>query len=169
MNAIIEKRQLLLGVSFCAFVFSIASFFTHFTVTWNERITTSEELKLSSVNHGINMFVHSAPEYHILFLFSLVLLTGLTLVSLFKSKRFFPTFIFTTSSICFFIYWLFSTPKEVALIEGSNNLQASDFILYKSNVYDFFVLTFVSILLFWQIVHLLRMLIKTLQRKNTLP
>jgi hypothetical protein len=67
-----------------------------------------------------------------------------------------------------FVYWFFETRKslsydDIAIVEGL------DRIFYNASDIDLAVFFLVSILLFWQISILLRMLIKTLQGKTELP
>lgn len=169
MKAMSKTEKVLMVVSFCSFLFSITSFFVFFTKTYNERVEFAQSMELSRVNNGINMFVHTAPEYHILFLFALLIINGFMFVFMLKSKWLIPRFVSISFSFLFFVYWFFTTPKAIYLIKYSNNLEVTDFILYKSNGFDFLVFICVSILFFWQISYYFSKLINTYQGKNSLP
>ncbi|MDQ3321893.1 MAG: hypothetical protein M3525_05590 [Acidobacteriota bacterium] len=63
---------------------------------------------------------------------------------------------------------MFDTKKTLFSLEITN-VEGLDGIFYNAGDYDLITLLLVSILLFWQISILLRMLIKTLQKEKALP
>ena len=72
----------------------------------------------------------------------------------------------------FFDWWFIETQVMIgyaAKVYSNYEFKTFDFILLDGSIYDAITLFIVNFLLFWQISILLRMLIKTLQRKIELP
>ncbi len=158
-----------MSIAFIAFIFSIAGFIAYNNKDSNEReayyrIQDEKKAKNEPVFSGPYCF----PDRHPQLLRSIVLFVGATFFSLCFAKRYLLSFLFTIASLTSFIYWFVDTRKELVydelgVIKGVNR------IFYKAGDFDLTVFFLVSILFFWQISILLRMLIKTLQRKNELP
>ena len=98
-------------------------------------------------------------------------LTLFIFISLLKTKRFLLSSFLTIFYAIVFIYGL-SARFNGRRLGGEEFSPKVDFLkqLYiEANSFDYLAALFISILLFWQISILLRMLIKTLQRKTELP
>ena len=96
-------------------------------------------------------------------------LTIFIFVALLKSKRFIVSTLLTFFSFIIFVREFYIAVKLILLYNLFPELSLVEQLLLIANYFDYIVFFIVSILLFWQISILLRMLIKTLQRKNELP
>ena len=166
-----KEHKLLLAIAFAAFAFSIFSF-----VSYNveAEIKRSEYFRQQEENRIQNKPVFSGPycypDRHPQFLFSIVLLIGVTFLSFCFAKLYLFSFFFTIASISRFIYQFFETGNEF-LYDQLGILSGINRIFHYAGEFDpnIAVIFLLLILLFWQISILLRMLIKTSQRKNVLP
>ncbi len=98
-------------------------------------------------------------------------LTLFIFIALFKTKRFLLSSFLTVFYAIVFIYGL-SARYNGSRLGGEEFSPKVDFLdqVYRgANSFDYLASLFISILLFWQISILLRMLIKTTRRKNELP
>jgi hypothetical protein len=167
----ISKREhkLLLVVSFAAFVFSIAGFLTY---NIKADLAKSEYFREQEINEAENKPVlagpYCFPDKHPQFLFSIILLAGSTFISLYFTQRYLLPFLFTIASLTMFGYWFFDT-REALFYAESDFIKGVDRFFYNAGDFDLAVFFLSSILLFWQISILLRMLIKTTQKENGLP
>jgi len=164
-----KEHKLLLAVALAAFIFSIAGFLSYTIKADNER---SEYYRIQEENKANNKISFSGPycypDKHPQLLFSIILLVGSTFFSLYFTKRYLLSSLFTAASFTTFIYWFTDTRKALAYAE-SDLVKGIDRIFYNAGDFDLAVLLLVSILLFWQISILLRMLIKKSQKENVLP
>ena len=158
MNAIkhISKNEhkLLLIVAFASIIFVLS------VITFDIiKAFTSYTSKSQFSGQTANTF----PLFHFL--------TVLILVALVKTKRFLLPFISTVLYAFAFIYGLSARYKGGRLggEEFSPKVDFHEQIFRAANEFDYIAAFFISILLFWQISILLRMLIKNSQRKNVLP
>ncbi len=116
------------------------------------------KVKLSGDN-GLMIF----PPFH--------LITFFIFLAILKTKRFLLSFLLTIFYAFIFIYGLSARFKggQLGGEEFSPKVDLHLEIYYAANGYDYFAAFFISILLFWQISILLRMLIKTSQKESVLP
>jgi hypothetical protein len=164
-----KERKLLLIIAFAAFIFSIAGsviYSVKADIKRSEYYSEQEENKAQ--NKPIFSGPYCFPDKHPQLLRSIVLLAGVTFFSLCFAKRYLLSSLITTASLSVFVYWFIDTRKLLSDNE-SPVVKGLDRIFYRAGDIDLIVFLLVSILLFWQISILLRMLIKTLQRKTELP
>ncbi len=95
-------------------------------------------------------------------------LTLFIFIALFKSKRYTISSLLTLFSFVIFGYEFYRGVK-ILVYTPIPELNIIEKLLLIANYFDYIVFLIVSILLFWQISILLRMLVKTLQTKNELP
>ncbi|HEX8288824.1 MAG TPA: hypothetical protein VF556_12555 [Pyrinomonadaceae bacterium] len=170
-NKYISKREhkLILLVAFASFIFSIAG-----SITYNIKADFArleyyrEQEENKAQNKPVFAGPYCFPDQHPEFLFSIILLVGLIFSSLCVTKRYLLSSIFTIASIAMFIFWFIDTRKELVYDE-LGIVKGVDRIFYKAGDFDLAVFFLVSILLFWQISILLRMLIKVLRKESVLP
>ena len=167
----ITEHRILIFIAFAAFAFSIFSFVSYNT---EAEIKRSEYFRQQEENRIQNKPVFSGPycypDRHPQFLFTIILLVGLTFLSICLAKTYLFSFFFKVVSISRFIYQFFETRNDfdydqLRILSGVNQ------IFHYAGKFDpnLAVNFLLLILLFWQISILLRMLIKTSQRKNVLP
>jgi hypothetical protein len=151
INYISRKEHYLLSiVAFSAFVFVALPFVFEIV-----KFSNYNSAGFSSSNTTFSL----VPPFHFLTLF--------IFLSILKTKRFLLPVLLTVLYAVIFIFGLvirisdneFFSPEEVLLSK----------IYYAARGFDYLAALFISILLFWQISILLRMLIKTKQRKPILP
>ena len=164
-----KERKLLLTVAFTALIFSIAGSVTYNIKDYYER-NAYYELQAEKISKNEPTFsgAYCFPDKHPQFLFSIILLLCLTFSSLCIAKRYLLSCLMTIASFSMFVYWFNDTQKalfynKTAIVKGL------DRFFYKAGEFDAAVCFLLSILLFWQISILFRMLIKTLQKERTLP
>jgi len=163
------EHKLLLIVTLLAFIVSIAGSVAYTIKDENERQAFYREQEENKAQNNI-VFAgpYCFPDRHPQVLFSIILLVGATFFSLLFTKRYLLSFLFTIASLTRFFYWFVDTRRQM-FDEVSDFVKGADRFFYKAGLFDLAVLFLVSILLFWQISILLRMLMKTLQRKTELP
>lgn len=164
----IKEHKLLLTFAFIAFIFVISTFTFQAIKSYNDYVSDYQEKIKSQANGNPSLsFSGSNGTYQIAGLHFLTLFIFLSLI---KTKRFLLPFILTSFYFIVFIYGLyykinysgFDSPKFI-------NSTLFNQIYLVANLFDYIAFVFISILLFWQTSILLRMLIKTSQRKNVLP
>lgn len=170
-NSYISKREHKLLTTFAFVVFIFVLLFISLSIIYDYNYSVSEtqkelqsqanakpRIKFSGGN-GLTFF----PLFH--------LLTFFIFVALLKTRRFLPPFLLTIFYIFIFIYGLSARFKgrQLGGEEFSPKVDLHKQLYYAADGYDHFAALFILILLFWQISILLRMLIKTVQRKNVLP
>ena len=164
-----KEHKLLLAIAFAAFIFSIAGLITYSIKAGMKR---SEYFRQQEENRAQNKPSFSgpycSPDRHPQLLFSIILLVGTTFFSLCITKRYLLSFIFTIASLTKFIYW-FADSRRQLFDDVSEFVKGVDRIFYNAGAFDLAVLFLVSIIFFWQISILFRILIKTLQGKSELP
>lgn len=165
------EHRILIFIAFAAFAFSI---FSYVSYTVEAEIERSEYFRQQEENRIQNKPVFSGPycypDRHPQFLFTIILLVGVTFLSFCLAKLYLFSFFFTIASIFRFIYQFFETGNEF-LYDQLGILSGINRIFYYAGEFnpDIAVIFLLSILLFWQISILLRMLIKIVLRKNVLP
>lgn len=161
-----EKRLLTI---FASIIFSL----TLINLGWiaiedyNNSVKEEEE-RLARIANGTNYkmdfkiygFIRHDYKYEFRF-FSLILLPFI-----FRAKKFIfsTTFTFLSFTALFYEFYLC---LKVFLVTSSMTLD--EFITYFAKPLDYLVFLLISLLLFWQISILLRILIQTMQRKPELP
>ncbi len=171
-NQFISKteRKLLLIFAFLFFSFILITFVTNSINSYNYSIieqqndlesfpSNQSKLRFSSFQTG----THQIPGLHFL--------TILIFVALYKSKKFLISSLLTIFYVIVSIYGL-ALRFDGGRLGGEEFSSKVDFLnklYYEANSFDYFAALFISILLFWQISILLRILVKTLQRKSELP
>lgn len=164
-----KEHKLLLVAAFAAFIFSIVGYVGYVTKAEYER---EAYFRLQAEKEARNEIVFAGPycypDKHPGFLVSIVLLLGAAFFSLCFAKWYLLSSYLTVASFSRFVDWFFDTRKLLSVSERQP-AEALDNIFYNAGEVDLTVCLLVSILLFWQISILLRMLIKTMQRKSVLP
>ena len=146
-----QKEHLtLLIFAFVAFVFVLSGF-------------ASEFIKSHNTSGSLFPYYPTYPA-------GLHFLTFFIFLALLKTKRFLLSSFLTNFYACIFVYSLFMRTKYSGFDSDSflNSSLFEQFCLVTRD-FDYLAAFFISILLFWQISILLRMLIKTLQKENVLP
>ena len=147
-----RERKLLLIFAFATFVFVLSVFIY-------------DAIRIDNLSNSpfSGSVVRTLPGLHFLTLF--------IFIALLKTKRFILSSFLTSFYAVVFIYGL-SISYYGRLLGGEEFSPKVGFYqrLYRqANSFDYLAAFFISILLFWQISILLRMLIKTLQKEQTLP
>jgi Zn-dependent protease with chaperone function len=163
------EHKLLLIVALAALIFSIAGSAAYAKKDSDER-DEYDRIQAENIVNNEPVFsgAYCHPDKHPQFLFSIILLLGLTFCSLCFAKKYLLSSSLTFASVLMFVYWFINTQKLLSDNE-SPTIKGLDRLFYKAGDFDIVVCSLVSILLFWQISILLRMLVKTLQTKNELP
>ncbi len=154
-NSYISKKEnrLLLILSFISVVFA----FSNFVYQVIDHFTKPKALfDIYDISRGSFL-----PTFNFLTLF--------IFIALFKSKRFIISSLLTFISFIIFTYEFYSGGRIILRDDPFPELGLIEQLLLIANYFDYTVFLIVSILLFWQISILLRMLIKTLQREKALP
>ncbi|MBA3334382.1 MAG: hypothetical protein H0T08_02105 [Acidobacteria bacterium] len=149
------EHKLLLTVAFTAFIFVLTIITLQVVVSYNYSVSNN---RFSGTNDTIKI-----PLFHFLTLF--------IFIALLKTKRFLLPLFLTVFYAFVFIYGL-SVRYNAGRVGGeefSPKVAFLDQVYRGADNFDYIAAVFISILLFWQISILLRMLIKTLQRKTELP
>lgn len=154
-NDYISKKEhtFLTVFVFTAFVFVLSVF-------------TSEEIRIHNLSispFSSSNYANAMPGLHFL--------TFFIFVALLKTKRFLLSSLLTIFYAVVFIYGL-SIRYNASRLGGEEFSPKFDFLdqVYRAaNGFDYLAALFISILLFWQISILLRILMKTTQRKIELP
>lgn len=170
-NSYISKKEqkLLLLVAFIVFVFVALAFSYDIIKDYNYFVDKEQQRLEYLANYnregGISGSHSTAviPALHFLTLF--------IFLALLKTKRFLLSSFLTVFYAIVFIYGLSARYNGSRLggEEFSPKVDFLDQVHRAANSFDYFAALFISILLFWQISILFRMLIKTLQRKTELP
>ncbi len=176
-NEYISKKghQILLIMTFVSFVLAVSSFAFSCVKIYNESISEIQQDLEREANYvntdklSFGIYVLTPAPIAPFLILAEVFLTFITFLFLLKPGKFFLSSFSTILSFLLFVFWFVSTRYLVLGITDSPKPQGLEGILTHSNGFDFILLFFVSILLFWQISILLRMLIKTMQRKSELP
>ncbi len=169
-NKYISKREhkLLSIVAFIAFVFVVLTFCGDIIRDYNYFVYKEQQKLGYLANYNREGgFSGSGPMVMPLLHF----LTLFIFIALLKTKRFLLSSFLTVFYAVVFIYGL-SARYNGSRLGGEDFSPKVDFLdkVYRAATHiDYLAAIFISILLFWQISILLRMLIKTLQRKNELP
>ncbi len=170
-NKYISKREhkFLLIVAFTSFVFASSIFSLQGIKDYNDAIS-KEQNKLEQLANNEPILSFSAcggMDYRIPFLHFLTLFI---FVALLKTKRFLLSSFLTFFYAVVFIYGLSARYNGGRLGEEfSPKVDFLDQVHRAATDFDYLAALFISILHLWQISILLRMLIKTSQRKTALP
>ncbi len=164
-----KEHKLLLIVAFITFAFIASAFCYGIIVDYNYFVYDQQQRLESLANYNqAGGFSGSGPTAGIPLLhFS----TLFIFIALLKTKKFLLSSILTFFYAVVFIYGLSARYNASRLggEEFSPKVAFLDQIYRGADNFDYITAVFISILLFWQISILLRMLIKTLQRKTELP
>lgn len=147
-----NERKLLLIVSFASIIFVLSAITYDFV-----KVFTVYKSQFSGQTP--NTF----PLFH--------LFTVLIFASLIKTKRFLLPLLLTSIYAAMIPYGLFLryNGRRLGGEEFSPQVDFHDKVLSAANELDYIAAAFISILLFWQISILFRMLIKKLNGKKILP
>lgn len=170
-NNYISKREykILLSFTFSIFVFVLLVFTTQSIKAYNCEVAQDQQ-QLKNKAEGSSSSRQSCAD-GAFFAPGLHLLTFFIFISLFKTKR-----VLLSSFLTIFYAFIFINYLSVSFY--ANFLGGEEFspkvgffhrVYQAANSFDWIAAFFISILLFWQISILLRMLIKTIQRKPELP
>ena len=163
------EHKSLLVVSFISLIFVLSTISFEIIEDYNYAVLERQrELEYQANGEQIPRFSNDSidntfPGLHLLTLF--------IFLSLLTTKRFAIPSILTTFYAIVFVYNLYEKYK-FGFLGGEDFASKTDtfYRIYRmANGYEYFAAFFISVLLFWQISILLRMLIKTLQRKPELP
>lgn len=164
-----RERRLILLIAFAAFIFSIVGFISY---TVKEDIKRTEYFREQEENRRQNKPSFAGPycfpDRHPELLASIIWLVGATFFALCVARKYFLPFLLTIASLSRFLSWLVSSRNQL-YDDISDFVKGVDRFFYNAGNFDLAVLLFLSILFFWQISILLRILIKNLQRKTALP
>lgn len=168
-NNHISKKEfkLLLVVSFITSVIAFSNFTFQVIEKYYDSVSEQQtELRKQANNEptfGIYSFerASSIPFLNFLSFFIFIIL--------YKSKRFLVSSLLTLLIFIPLAYEFYRGFRFILFYNPLPERSFSELLFLFANRFDYFVFLFVSILLFWQISILLRMLIKTLQRKAELP
>jgi hypothetical protein len=164
-----KEHKSLLIIAFISFIFVALTFCYGIIKDYNYSVYKQHQKlgHLASYNRegGIS---GSSPR---LIMPALHLLTLFIFIALLKTRRFLLSSFLTVFYAIVFIYGLSALYNGSRLggEEFSPKVDFFDQVYFAANGFDYLAAFFISILLFWQISILLRMLIKTLQRKPKLP
>ncbi len=156
-------------VAFVAFIFVASAFcygiiedYNYFVYDQQQRLESLANYNQEGGFSGSGSTV-AIPLLHFLTLF--------IFIALLKTKKFLLSSFLTIFYAVVFIYGLSASynASQLGGEEFSPKVAFLDQVYRGADNFDYFAAVFISILLFWQISILLRMLIKTLQRKNELP
>jgi hypothetical protein len=169
VNKYISKREnfLLLTFAFLFFGFIALTFANNSLHSYNPSVSEQFEDSNSypSNQHRLSYPIetHQIPGLHFFTLFIFIVLL--------KTKRFLLSTLLTIFYAIVFVYGLSVRFTSIHLggDEFAPKVNFLDQIYFEANGFDYSAAVLISILLFWQISILLRMLIKTLQRTPELP
>ncbi len=169
-----SEHKLLLFFAFIIFVLAFSSFTSQIIENYNKSVSVKQEelkekanyIKTNEVNFEFYILTRADPRpFYSLFI---ILLSLFTFLALLKTKKFLLPSFSTSFSFLIFFAWFFYFNNTI----NNNETQPPNLstrLLIIATFFDYLVFSLVSILLFWQISILLRMLIKTLQKEKALP
>jgi len=168
-----SEHKLLLIVAFMTFVFAFSNFTSQTIQNYNDSVSKQQEElkeKANKANDEISfgLYILGRADLRPFYNLSLIFLSLFIFLALKKSKIFLLSSLFTVCSFLIFFAWFVDYNHAI----NSNETKPPtvlERLLIIASIFDYIVFVCVSILLFWQISILLRMLIKTLQRKTELP
>ncbi len=162
-----KEHRLLLIIAFTVFLFVFSIFTLQVVKDYNYSVS-EDQRQLKFQADGASSPRFSSDNY---VLPGLHFLTLFIFIALLKTKRFLLSSSLTVFYAIVFIYVLSARYNGSRLggEEFSPKVHFLDQIYRAADSFDYLAALFISILLFWQISILLRMLIKTLQRKTELP
>ncbi|MBA4121053.1 MAG: hypothetical protein H0X72_01135 [Acidobacteria bacterium] len=166
-NNLISKNEhkLLLIVSFIAFLFVLSIFTLQVIKDYNYSVSEKQQEIKNQVSgkpsprFSSSAGGHTIPGLHFLTLF--------IFLALLKTKKFLLSSLLTVFYVFCIIYGLWLNISQFD--EHITKVSFVEQLSLVANTFDYLGFFLASVLLFWQISILLRMLIKTLQRKIELP
>ncbi len=164
-----KNNKWLLRISFSAFIFSVVSFFAYAIYSYNFRVDFEKSNLASSANgNGMVFGPYCRPDYFPIFLFFLILITGFIFFASKRTKLLHLAFFLIDTT---FFFLLYSSTNLFKINENTEAFGVRGYeILFADEIrLELTIIICVSILFFCQIGFHLRMLLKTLQRKNRLP
>lgn len=164
-----HEHKIILIIAFAAFIFSIAGSISYSIKADNKCDAYFKEQE-EDRKQGKPVFSgpYCFPDIHPELLTSIILLVSATFFALCFTKKYFLSFLLTIASLSRFLSWLFRSINQL-FDDVSDFVKGVDRYFYNAGIFDLAVLFLLSILFLWQTSILLRMLIKTLQRKTELP
>lgn len=164
-----KERRLFLAIASLILFFSIVSLVYYNVKADYERSEYFRLQEESIANGGISFAgPYCFPDPHPKFLLLIVTASGITLLLAYVSRGYFLNFLSASGLFALFINWFIKTSRIIAY-DSEVDFEGLDKLFYKANAFDFVVFLLVLILFFWQFSILLRILIKTSQRKFELP
>ena len=175
-NSYISKREhkLLLAFAFVVFVLAFSSFASHIIESYNNSVSQiqfelkEEATRVNTDKVSFGIYSNYGTDWRLSYRFFIVLSFLFTIAALFKTKRFLLPSLFTSLSFFIFLTWFINFNRMI----NHNETLPPNFLerlLKIAEPFDYAVFLSVSILLFWQISILLRMLVKTSQKEKALP
>ncbi len=162
-----KKYKLLLITAFLTSVIAFSNFTFQVIEKYNNSVSEQQaELRKQANDEpifGIYSFERASSIPFLNFLSFFIFIT------LYKSKRFIASSILTLLIFMPFAYEFYLGFRFILFYNPFPKHSFTELLFLFANRFDYLVFLLVSILLFWQISILLRMLIKTLQRKTELP
>ena len=169
-NTLKREKRILSIIAFAGFLFVFTTFSFEHIADYNYAVS-KEQNKLESLSNNQQVLSFSAcggvdyriAPFHFFTLF--------IFLSILKSRKFLLSSFLTLFYAVIFIYGLSAKFKGARLggEKFSPHVDFLDQVFRAAGISDYIIAFFISGLLFWQISILLRMLIKTLQRKTELP
>jgi hypothetical protein len=164
-----KEFKVMLFIAFLTSAFAFAGLTTISVKSYNDRVAEKQmELeaeandKASKISFGIYSFERT--RFFPFFCFAALFI----FITLLKTKRFFLSAFLTLFNFCIFVYELFLS-RVFLLNTQDSNFSFIERLLLIGNAFYYLTFLLVSILLFWQISILLRMLIKSFPGKIELP
>ncbi|HQU85108.1 MAG TPA: hypothetical protein PKY59_18350 [Pyrinomonadaceae bacterium] len=155
-----------------AFLFLVITLFSlticsynYYTIKENEK----RDAYFNNIENGGVSFAgpYCFPDKHPgLLLINIFLAVSMLFTAIFR-KTFFFSYIFSFGLIWSFVKWYFDTQFAISTNE-TFIAKGLDPFLYQANFFDAAIILILSIIIFWQISILLRMLIKKLNGKEIL-
>jgi hypothetical protein len=166
-NNYISKKEhiLLLIFAFTAFGFVLSVITPQVISIYNYSVSEEQRELKSQADDKPNPRFSGSQSPNIMPLFHF--LSFFIFIALLKTKRFLLSSFLTIFYVFCIVYGL-SLRFESSMF-GGLEISFIKQIRFVAHNYDYLAFSFALILLFWQISILLRMLIKTLQRKTELP
>lgn len=161
----LNEHRVFLFFIFISFILSVLCLSCFVIEKYNESVVSAQLQKLTGF--AVYSFEPTHPRFLVLSVTTLCF--GIASILLFKFCTYLITLFLNILNILAFVCWLNFTTMIISSFEDLNSVRSMDFILYQASFFDLSLFFLIISLLFWQSSILLRMLIKNIQRKNSLP
>lgn len=159
-------RIILISLLLAAFVFSIAGTVEY--VMWDERAKAEYYRQQDeAATRGEMTFSgpYCQPDNHPLFLASVSILIGLSLLSIWWFRKLVLSLIFSLSALSMFAVWYSSTQQALSLAESYQMVEGIDWYFYEAGKFDIAVLSVISLVCIVELYAVLTSAIRSLQAK----